>query len=86
VEEDRPRPRPRRLLSPLAASSRRCPPGSERSRQGRPSRPAIRILLTSGFADPAALKEGLAENADGWLAKPHSLDDLQARLAEILDG
>jgi PAS domain S-box-containing protein len=54
--------------------------GVDLAREVRRRWPGIKILLTSGFADPAAIKEGMEGTADAWLSKPHALKDLQAKL------
>jgi CheY-like chemotaxis protein len=45
--------------------------------------PELKILLTSGYADPAAIQDGLTRTAAGWLGKPYSARELQAKLNEL---
>jgi CheY-like chemotaxis protein len=59
--------------------------GIDLAREALSRRPGLRILLTSGFADPAMIEHGLQTMGAGWLAKPHSLDDLARGLRELLD-
>ncbi len=58
--------------------------GIELAQEVRRRWPALKIILTSGFAEPAAIKDGLLQTSAGWLAKPYSLKDLQAKLDEFL--
>jgi PAS domain S-box-containing protein len=44
----------------------------------------LKILLTSGYAEPAALEDALSDARIDWIGKPHSLDDLDARLRDLL--
>jgi PAS domain S-box-containing protein len=57
--------------------------GFDVAREARALRPDLRILLTSGYADPA-LGGGHRPDGAGWLAKPHSLEELQASLNDLL--
>jgi len=46
--------------------------------------PALKVLLTSGFADPDAVQETLDRTGAGWLGKPYSTNQLRAKLDELL--
>jgi PAS domain S-box-containing protein len=56
------------------------------AQEARRRRPALKILFTSGYADPAMLTEGVPTENAGWLSKPYSTQDLQTKLRELLDG
>ncbi len=58
--------------------------GIELAREARKRRPGLKVLFTSGYADPAIAKGGmLTENAD-WLGKPYKTGDLAAKLRVLL--
>jgi len=59
--------------------------GVDLAQEARRRRPALKILLTSGYAEPAVSKGGLALSNAAWLGKPYSSDELQAKLRELLD-
>jgi CheY-like chemotaxis protein len=59
--------------------------GFDLVQQARQLRPELRVLFTSGYADPASLKGSQQVHNAGWLGKPHSFDELKARLRELLD-
>jgi hypothetical protein len=42
------------------------------------------VLFTSGYAEPAILKGGLHTENAGWLGKPYSIGDLDAKLRALL--
>jgi YesN/AraC family two-component response regulator len=58
--------------------------GIELAQAARRYRPGLKILLTSGFAEPTTLKEGIFASGATWLGKPHSLLDLKNKLIELL--
>ncbi|HLI10043.1 MAG TPA: PAS domain S-box protein [Alphaproteobacteria bacterium] len=47
-------------------------------------RPGLKILLTSGYAEPAIISEGLAIRNAGWIGKPYTIDDLALKLHQLL--
>jgi PAS domain S-box-containing protein len=58
--------------------------GLDLAREARKRRPALKVLFTSGYSDPAVAKGGmLTENAD-WLGKPYRTGDLAAKLRSLL--
>jgi PAS domain S-box-containing protein len=60
--------------------------GIELVRQARQTRPDLKVLFTSGYAEPAVMTQALlAENA-AWLGKPYSTQELDQKLRELLDG
>jgi PAS domain S-box-containing protein len=58
--------------------------GVDLAHEARSRRPELRILLTSGFADPDMIGRGLRTLNAGWLSKPHSIADLARKLRELL--
>lgn len=47
--------------------------------------PKVKVLLSSGFVDAAAVNDLLENGAAGFLAKPHRIKDLAYELRRILD-
>jgi PAS domain S-box-containing protein len=58
--------------------------GVELAQEVRRRRPELKILFTSGYAEPAVMKGGLSTPDAGWLGKPYSIDELQAKLRQLL--
>jgi PAS domain S-box-containing protein len=58
--------------------------GVELAHETRLRRPGLKVLFTSGYAEPAALKGGLLTPNVDWLAKPYSISGLEAKLNELL--
>ena len=58
--------------------------GAELARAAQEQRPGLKVLLTSGYAKHAALRDG--NSADGFplLAKPYRVDELAAKICAIL--
>jgi PAS domain S-box-containing protein len=59
--------------------------GLDLAREVRRRRPALKVLFTSGYADPAMMAGGTLTAEDGWLGKPYSRADLASKLRELLD-
>jgi PAS domain S-box-containing protein len=59
--------------------------GIELAQEARRRRPEVKILFTSGYAEPAAMTEGLLTTGARWLGKPYGVDELQSKLRELLD-
>jgi CheY-like chemotaxis protein len=57
--------------------------GMDLAREVRVRRPGVKVLFTSGYADPATLQEGMT-SGDGWLGKPYSRADLASKLRQLL--
>ena len=58
--------------------------GIDLAQEARRRWPNLKVLFTSGYAEPAILKGGvLIENA-GWLGKPYSIGELDAKLRGLL--
>ena len=58
--------------------------GVELAQEARRRRPGLKILFTSGYAEPAVARESQLTKHAGWLGKPYSSDQLQAKLRELL--
>ncbi|AYG63583.1 hybrid sensor histidine kinase/response regulator [Rhizobium jaguaris] len=58
--------------------------GDELAQKVRALRPSIKILFTSGYAEPTIAGRELAE-AGSWLKKPYTAHELATRLRELLD-
>ena len=57
--------------------------GDDLAREARRLRPALKILFTSGYAEPSLAGRELAEGS--WLKKPYTSTELTARLRMLLD-
>lgn len=58
--------------------------GDELANQVRAMRPDIKVLLTSGYAEPEIAGRELAQSGS-WLKKPYTARELAVRLRELLD-
>lgn len=58
--------------------------GDELAHKVRTLRPEIKVLFTSGYAEPTIAGRELAE-AGSWLKKPYTARELAIRLRELLD-
>lgn len=58
--------------------------GDELARDARKLRPGLKIIMTSGFAEPSVAVRELAAEAS-WLKKPYSAMELAVRIRELLD-
>ena len=59
--------------------------GIDLAHEARRRRPDLTILFTSGYAEPAIVKGGLLTTNAGWLGKPYSINELSAKLRELLN-
>lgn len=57
--------------------------GAELAEEVRRRRPEVRVLLTSGYAEPSVLERSSARGAN-WLRKPYSMGDLARKLRLVL--
>ncbi|QFU16323.1 hybrid sensor histidine kinase/response regulator [Microvirga thermotolerans] len=57
--------------------------GADLADVARAKRPGIRVLLTSGYAEPDMVRRGRSADA-GWLRKPYSTLELARTLREVL--
>jgi CheY-like chemotaxis protein len=58
--------------------------GFDLAHEARRRRPELKILFTSGYAEPAAVKVGMLTTNVSWLGKPHSINELDTKLRELL--
>jgi CheY-like chemotaxis protein len=58
--------------------------GEETFRRLKALDPDVRVLLSSGYSREGRAQELLREGCLGFLQKPYNLDDLRAKLEEIL--
>lgn len=58
--------------------------GNELADQVRLAKPTIKVLFTSGYAEPTIAGRELAQSGS-WLKKPHTARELAIRLRELLD-
>lgn len=58
--------------------------GVDLAHEVRQRRPGLKILLTSGYAEPEAITGGLLAGNVAWLGKPYSINELDAKLHELL--
>jgi CheY-like chemotaxis protein len=58
--------------------------GLDLAHEARRRRPELKILFTSGYAEPTAVKVGMLTTNVSWLGKPHSINELDAKLRELL--
>jgi len=59
--------------------------GDELAREARKMRPDIKVLFTSGYAEPSIAGRELSQD-ESWLKKPYTARELALRLREILDS
>jgi len=59
--------------------------GIELAREARARRPELKVLFTSGYAEPAVIEKGLLTANSGWLGKPYNIRELAAKLRELID-
>jgi len=58
--------------------------GVDLARAARARRPDLKILFTSGYAEPAIIEGGLSTENAGWLGKPFTTADLAVKLSDLL--
>src|SRR5262249_61477378 len=59
--------------------------GAELAEQLRASRPALRVLFTSGHSDDAIDQHGVKRSDSTFLQKPFTFESFVARLREAID-
>jgi PAS domain S-box-containing protein len=59
--------------------------GVELAQRVRQEHPRMKILFTSGYAEPAVVRGGLLATSAGWLGKPYSIRELDAKLRELFE-
>ena len=58
--------------------------GGDLAREARARRPELKVLFTSGYAEPEIVRKGLVDDAN-WLRKPYTAVDLARTLHALLD-
>jgi CheY-like chemotaxis protein len=58
--------------------------GLDLAHEARRRRPELKILFTSGYAEPAAVKGSTLTTKVDWLGKPYGIKDLDAKLRALL--
>jgi CheY-like chemotaxis protein len=58
--------------------------GIELARKAMERRAGLKVLFTSGFAEPTVLHEALQATGARWLGKPYRTDELSTRLRDLL--
>ena len=58
--------------------------GFELAQAALATRPDLKVLFTSGYAEPAIARLGL--KAGAWLKKPYTADELAEKVREVLHG
>jgi CheY-like chemotaxis protein len=58
--------------------------GIDLAHEARRRRPELKVLFTSGYAEPAAVKGSMLTTNVDWLGKPYSINELDAKLREML--
>ena len=60
--------------------------GVELAQEAQRRRPGLKILFTSGFAEPAIQMKGSLASDAGWLSKPYAIAELQEKLGKVFDS
>jgi CheY-like chemotaxis protein len=58
--------------------------GGDLAREARKRRPDLKVLFTSGYAEPDLVRRGLSDGAV-WLKKPYTAAEFARQLRDILD-
>jgi len=59
--------------------------GVELAKEVRRQHPDMKILFTSGYAEPAVVEGGVVTTSAGWLGKPYTIGELDAKLRELFE-
>ena len=59
--------------------------GADLAARVRALRPDIKVLFTSGYAEPDVVRQGQIDGAE-WLKKPHTAAELARTLRVVIDG
>jgi CheY-like chemotaxis protein len=59
--------------------------GIDLAREAGRRRPGLKVLFTSGYAEPEVMERGLPTSGSAWLGKPHSARELHTKIRELLD-
>jgi hypothetical protein len=60
--------------------------GVEAAAQLRPTRPEMKVLFISGYADAASVQRGMIGAGPAFLSKPFTPDTLLRKVHALLDG
>ncbi|MGH7256619.1 MAG: response regulator, partial [Nitrospirales bacterium] len=60
--------------------------GREVADRLKPTRPGMKVLYMSGYADEAVVHHGLIEPGQAFLQKPFTLEDLAGKVRQVLDA
>lgn len=60
--------------------------GIDLAQRAREKRPDLKVLFTSGYAEPAVMTQALLAKNAAWLGKPYSTQQLGEKLRELLDA
>ena len=58
--------------------------GIDLAHEARRRRPELKVLFTSGYAEPAAVRGSTLTTNVAWLGKPYSINELDAKLRALL--
>ncbi len=58
--------------------------GADLAREVRVTNPGLRVLFTSGYAEPEVLKQGRVQESE-WIKKPYTAANLARKLRDVLD-
>jgi PAS domain S-box-containing protein len=58
--------------------------GADLAREVRITNPGLRVLFTSGYAEPEVLKQGRVKESE-WIKKPYTAANLARKLRDVLD-
>jgi CheY-like chemotaxis protein len=59
--------------------------GAQVAAQARAMRPGLRVLFTTGYARNAIIHQGRLDKGVHLITKPFSLNDLAAKVRDVLD-
>ena len=59
--------------------------GRKLAEAARAKRPELKVLFTTGFTKNAVVHNGVLDHGVDFLAKPFTIDQLAAKIREILD-
>ena len=60
--------------------------GRKLADQALQARPELKLLFTTGFTRNAVVHNGVLDHGVNFLAKPFTIDQLAAKVREVLDG
>ena len=60
--------------------------GIDLAREAGRRRPGLKVLFTSGYAEPGVVDHDIGASQSDWLGKPHSALELHAKIRNLLAG